>query len=82
MKKILVLFILVLSMAVSLVSCSSTKYNDALNLIEEGKYADAYVILNELGDYKDAKELLAKGAIEVSAIVVCANFIKEHSHDK
>ena len=35
-------------------------YNIALELIEKGDYAEAYAILKQLGDYKDAQERLAK----------------------
>ncbi|MBQ2934257.1 MAG: hypothetical protein IJE02_06570 [Clostridia bacterium] len=34
------------------------KYNNALKLLDNGEYAKAADILNELGDYKDCKELL------------------------
>ena len=35
-------------------------YNIALELIEKGDYTEAYAILKQLGDYKDAQERLAK----------------------
>ena len=58
MKKIFVLFSLLFSLTFCLVSCDSTKYNNALALIENGEYAAAYEILDELGDYKDAQQKL------------------------
>lgn len=36
------------------------KYDEALDLIGEGKYEDAYAIFEELGDFKDSEEQLAK----------------------
>lgn len=34
------------------------KYNDAIDLMNAGKYEDAYKILQELGDYKDSTDML------------------------
>ena len=59
MKKILALLIVLCLLAPCLVACDSAKYDDAKALIEEGKYEEAYAILTELGDYKDAKAMLA-----------------------
>ena len=60
MKKILALLIVLCLLASCLVACDSgARYDDAKALIEEGKYEEAYAILADLGDYKDAKELLA-----------------------
>ena len=48
----------------------SEKYDEALNLITEGKYEDAYAIFEELGDFKDSEEQLAKfHYIPVDAII-------------
>ena len=35
-------------------------YNEALNLIEEGKYEEAKALFEKLGDYKDSAEYLSK----------------------
>ena len=59
MKKILALLIVLCLLGSCLVACNSTKYDDALKLIDEGNYTEAYKLLSELGDYKDAKALLA-----------------------
>ena len=59
MKKIIALFVLIAMMTLCLASCSVMKYNDAISLIDAGKYEEAYELLKELGDYKDAKQLLA-----------------------
>ena len=56
MKKIIILFILIFLASFCFVSCNSTKYNEALELIENGEYVAAYEILDELGDYKDAQQ--------------------------
>ena len=56
MKKIIILFILIFLVSFCFVSCNSTKYNEALELIENGEYVAAYEILDELGDYKDAQQ--------------------------
>lgn len=48
----------------------SEKYDEALDLIGEGKYEDAYAIFEELGDFKDSEEQLAKfHYIPVDAII-------------
>ena len=60
MKRIITLLVLVLAMVISLASCNSARYNDALALIEEGKYDEAYEALAALGSYKDAEELLSR----------------------
>ena len=39
------------------------KYNSAIALINEGKYKDALVLLDEVGDYKDATDLKQKYAL-------------------
>ena len=59
MKKILALLIVLCLLGSCLVACNSAKYDDALKLIDEGNYTEAYTLLSELGDYKDAKALLA-----------------------
>ena len=56
MKKIIILFISIFLVSFCFVSCNSTKYNEALELIENGEYVAAYEILDELGDYKDAQQ--------------------------
>lgn len=63
MKRIVTLMLciaIVCSSAVSLTSCKSTDYEKALELIEAGSYAEAKVLLEGLGDYKDAKEYLSR----------------------
>ena len=39
---------------------NETKYNQAFALIDEGKYEEAYEVLEALGDYKDAKDHLER----------------------
>ena len=69
MKKVC-LILLVLVVIISIVSCGNSEnannntkeehYNTALKLIENAEYSEAYEILKNLGDYKDAKEKLSK----------------------
>ena len=59
MKKLL-LMILTLLAAFALSACDNTKYENALALIEAGDHVAAYEMLNELGDYKDTKQLLER----------------------
>lgn len=58
MKKLICTLLLVCLLGTMLVSCNGSKYNEALDLMDEGNYEDAREILEELGDYKDAEELL------------------------
>ena len=59
MKKRIFLLLIICLLSILLVSCGNRKnYKKALELIDAGDHAAAYEILNELGDYKDAKELL------------------------
>ena len=64
MKKFVVMIAFVLLTALCLASCApdprEAKYNDALSMIESSNYTDAYALLKELGDYKDAESHLAK----------------------
>ena len=46
MKKILAVLVLLLSLVLCLASCNATKYDDALALIEDGKYEEALVEFN------------------------------------
>ena len=41
------------------VTPEETKYNDALAKIEAGEYEEAYALLLEIGDYKNAQQMLA-----------------------
>ena len=67
MKKIIRIIALICVMALSLTSCeilgglfdpNKKEYNNALKLIEEKKYEEAYEILNSLENNEDAKEYL------------------------
>ena len=61
MKKIICM-ILTIFLLTSLAACQDAREGDyvlATDAMESGRYADAYPILAELGDYKDAKALLA-----------------------
>ena len=62
MKRILCLFVMLVMVLSSAVSCEidpkAGRYKDALALIESGDYEAARTMLVKLGDYKDAKELL------------------------
>ena len=74
MKKLIALILLTCVLALSLVSCGSTpadtttaapdanevNYNTAVAYLSEGKYAEAYAILVDLGDYKDVADHLAR----------------------
>ena len=61
MKKLISLFLLICLLSVSLTSCGNgKKYNEALDLLDAGEHEAAYEILKELGNYKDAEELLKK----------------------
>lgn len=72
MKK-LICMILAVFLLVSLAACQDAREGDyvlATNALESGRYADAYPILAELGDYKDAKALLATIHAEKQSAVV------------
>lgn len=61
MKKLICVICAVLLLA-SLAACTDAREADyvlATNAMESGRYGDAYPILLELGDYKDAQALLA-----------------------
>ena len=57
MKKI-VAILLALSMVFPLCACSSGDYKQAKALFEEGKYEDANVLFEKLGDYQDSANYL------------------------
>ena len=48
------------------------QYNNAISLMEEGKYAEAIAVFEALGDYKDSKEKAEDAALEQKKY----NFIK------
>lgn len=54
---IAILVIVVILLAVFVFS-KSARYNKAMKLMDDGKYEDAYEILQKLGDYKDSQDLL------------------------
>lgn len=54
------LLVVAIAVVLVLVLGKGGKYSKALKLIEDGKYKEAYEILEELGDYKDSKELLSR----------------------
>lgn len=59
MKRSISLFLLIVVLVSVFTSCGAKKnYKEAISLIDAGDYAAAYEILTELGNYKDAKELL------------------------
>lgn len=66
MKRFLSLFVFICLLALSITACNNgnnansndAKYAEAITLLEQGKNAEAYDILKELGDYKDAQEML------------------------
>ena len=62
MKRLVSLSILLAVALSALISCGVSpkegEYKEALKLIDSGDYAAAQEILTELGDYKDAKDLL------------------------
>ena len=75
MKKLIALILLTCVLALSLVSCGDTppadtttaapdanevNYNTAVAYLSEGKYAEAYAILVDLGDYKDVADYFAR----------------------
>ena len=39
---------------------TEAKYNEAISLVEDGKYEDAYAAFKALGDYKDAEKYLSR----------------------
>lgn len=60
MKKHIALMLLLCLTILPLSSCgNNTKYTEAISAIEQGDLETAYKMLSELGDYKDANELLA-----------------------
>ena len=54
------LLVVAIAVVLVLVFGKGGRYSKALKLIEDGKYKEAYEILEELGDYKDSKELLSR----------------------
>ena len=59
-EKILIALLLIFALALPLVSCDSSKYKNAIELISSGNYEEAYVLFKELGDYKDSEEYLSR----------------------
>lgn len=59
MKKFVTLM-LALTLALCLTGCKISDYKKAESAMEEGRYADAIVLLESLEDYKDSAELLNK----------------------
>jgi len=57
MKKV-VCIVLVLLMALSLVGCAGMNYKKAMELFEEGSYAEARELFVELGDHEDSAEMV------------------------
>ncbi len=61
MKKT-ILTALIAALLLSLTACSTkderSKYDDALELYEQGKYASALKLFEEIGDYKDTEDYL------------------------
>ena len=55
MKKIVAL-LLVFVMVFALCGCDSSDYKKAVQLYEEEKYEEAYIMFNGLADYKDSEE--------------------------
>ena len=70
MKKLICVLLTVCMLMLCLVSCKATTYKKALDLIAAGDYEAAYELLEQLGDYKDAKEYLERFRyVPVSTIV-------------
>lgn len=71
MKRFFALITAILILALALVSCGGSdkkdsdkktdkeKYEEAIELLEDGKYEKAYKLFSELGDYNDSAEYLA-----------------------
>lgn len=60
-KRLLAILMALCIMMLSLVGCeSNTEYAKALRLIEQEEYEQAYELLLQVGDYKDAPELLER----------------------
>lgn len=59
MKKFVTL-ILALTLALSLTGCKAIDYKKAVSAMEEGRYAEAIVLLETVEDYKDSADLLDK----------------------
>lgn len=51
---------LVLALCLCLCSCKSSDYRDAMSLYETGEYAQAIVMFETLGDYRDSMEMVRK----------------------
>lgn len=51
-------------------------YNEALAYFEQGDYANALVILSDLGEFKDAEKIAEKCELYLSPIFVFADYIK------
>lgn len=76
MKKIISVFICLVLLAttcLSLASCKSKDYEEALSLLECGKYEEAKAIFEELGDYKDSKNYLSGFRHMVTGMTYQAN---------
>lgn len=88
MKRFLALLCVIL-FAFSLVACGSgdpeTNYTKALECLEKGDYEKAHRLLYELGDYKDAKEYLAKFKIcykkATTKHATVGSYTIEHEYD-
>ena len=65
MKKA-VCIVLVLSIVISFCGCSSSDYNKAVKLYDNGDYSSAEQIFRELGDYKDSQDYLEKTLIGIN----------------
>ena len=61
MKKLMTLALTAI-LLLSLTACSTkaerTKYDDAVDLYEQGKYASALKLFEEAGDYKDTQDYI------------------------
>ena len=59
MKKLVALLMVIVAL-LGLTGCDSRNYEKAVGLYEEGQYAEAAEIFEELGDYEDSKERAKK----------------------
>lgn len=58
LKKIVVLFIMLMVSICTFTACTSSEYNKALKLMEQDKYEEAESIFIEISDYKDSAEMI------------------------
>ncbi len=77
-EKIVSLLVLICTLSFRLVSCDSIEYNEALELIENGEYSEAYEILKELGDYKDAQQIIERFHYVPVAATLVEDVATEH----